>query len=66
MPQYQIGHMERVTAIEQGVSRHPGLYLTGCAYRGVGISDCIHEGERVAERVMEYLKEPGARSQKPE
>ncbi len=66
MPQYQLGHMERVSRIEEGVSRHPGLFLTGCAYRGVGISDCIHEGELVAERVMEYLKKSGVRSQKSE
>lgn len=56
MPQYRLGHIERITQIEKMISRHPGLFLTGCAYRGVGISDCIHEGELVAERVFEYLK----------
>ncbi len=66
MPQYQLGHLERVTEIEQGVLRHPGLFLTGCAYRGVGISDCIHEGELVAEKVMKYLEESGVRSQESE
>ena len=55
MPQYTLGHMERVAQIEERVSQHPGLFLTGCAYRGVGISDCIREGELVAERVMKYL-----------
>jgi oxygen-dependent protoporphyrinogen oxidase len=70
MPQYQLGHLERATEIEQGVLRHPGLYLTGCAYRGVGISDCIHEGELMADKVFEYLKnlrkESGVRSQESE
>lgn len=66
MPQYTLGHMERVAQIEEMILRHPGIFLTGCAYRGVGISDCIHEGELVAERVMEYLKESGVRSQKSE
>ncbi len=70
MPQYQLGHIERVEEIEKRISRHPGLFMTGCAYRGVGISDCIHEGELVAKRVAEYLKhsyqESGVKSQKPE
>jgi oxygen-dependent protoporphyrinogen oxidase len=57
MPQYTLGHMERVAQIEKRVSQHPGLFLTGCAYRGVGISDCIHEGELVGERVLEYLQD---------
>ncbi len=70
MPQYQLGHPDRVAQIEERVSQHPGLFLTGCAYRGVGISDCIHEGELVAEKVAEYLKssyqESEVRSQKSE
>ena len=56
MPQYRLGHLERVREIEQRVSHHPGLFLTGCAYRGVGISDCIHDGELTANKVMAYLK----------
>ena len=52
MPQYRLGHLERVAEIEARVSRHPGIFLTGCAYRGVGISDCIHAGELTAEKVM--------------
>jgi len=67
MPQYTLGHLERVAQIEEMVSHHPGLFLTGCAYRGVGISDCIHEGELVAERVFGYLhmlpKKSGVRRQ---
>ena len=66
MPQYRLGHLERVAEIEARVSRHPGIFLTGCAYRGVGISDCIHEGELTAEKVVKYLKETGARSQESE
>ena len=51
MPQYHVGHLERVEHIEQRVSRLPGLELAGNAYRGVGIPDCIHNGEQAAERV---------------
>jgi oxygen-dependent protoporphyrinogen oxidase len=34
------------------VSQHAGLALCGSAYRGVGIPDCIHSGERAAERAL--------------
>jgi len=56
MPQYTLGHIERVAQIEEMASQHPGLFLTGCAYRGVGISDCIHQGELIAERIFAYLR----------
>jgi oxygen-dependent protoporphyrinogen oxidase len=56
MPQYKLGHTERVAQIEEQVSHHAGIFLTGCAYRGVGISDCIHEGELTAQKVVQYLK----------
>ena len=57
MPQYRLGHIERVQEIEEKASRHPGLFLMGCAYRGVGISDCVHEGELAAQKVIEYFKD---------
>jgi protoporphyrinogen/coproporphyrinogen III oxidase len=55
MPQYHVGHLARVDAIEQSVRRHPGLALAGGAYRGVGIADCVRSGEEAAERVLESL-----------
>jgi oxygen-dependent protoporphyrinogen oxidase len=48
MPQYTLGHTERLERIDSAVSRHPGLALAGAAYRGVGIPDCIHSGEEAA------------------
>ncbi len=53
MPQYHVGHAARAAAIEQAVSRHPGLRLVGGAYRGVGIADCVRSGEEAAERLLE-------------
>ena len=50
MPQYHLGHLERVARIEQAVAALPGLELAGNAYRGVGIPDCIKSGEQAAER----------------
>ena len=52
MPQYQLGHLARVEAIELGLRRHPGLALAGSAYRGVGIPDCIRSGESAAAQLM--------------
>jgi oxygen-dependent protoporphyrinogen oxidase len=56
MPQYTLGHEEKLARIEQGLSKLPGLYLTGSAYRGIGISDCVHEAEFTAEQVLEFIK----------
>jgi protoporphyrinogen/coproporphyrinogen III oxidase len=52
MPQYNLGHVERVSAIEQHVARHRGLSLAGNSYRGVGIPDVISSGERAAGAIL--------------
>jgi oxygen-dependent protoporphyrinogen oxidase len=49
MPQYEVGHLDRVAQIEDEVSQIPLLALAGNAYRGAGIPDCIQSGERAAE-----------------
>ncbi|WP_455241834.1 protoporphyrinogen oxidase [Petrachloros mirabilis] len=55
MPQYLLGHLDKVAQVESALSRYGGLVLTGAAYRGVGIPDCIRDGALAAERVMRYL-----------
>src|SRR5205809_7662351 len=52
MPQYVVGHLERVAAIEARVAAFPGLALAGAAYRGVGVPDCVRSGEAAAEQVL--------------
>ncbi len=52
MPQYHVGHLERVAEIEARVAEIPGLELAGNAFHGVGIPDCIHGGEQAAERAL--------------
>jgi oxygen-dependent protoporphyrinogen oxidase len=49
MPQYEVGHLERVQAIENEIRVLQGLTLAGNAYRGAGIPDCIKSGEAAAE-----------------
>jgi oxygen-dependent protoporphyrinogen oxidase len=60
MPQYVLGHPERLERIDAAVAEHPGLALAGAAYRGVGIPDCIRSGETAAESVARALA--GARA----
>ena len=50
IPQYHLGHLERVAAIQARAARHPGLVLTGNAYHGVAMNDCTEQSERIAGR----------------
>jgi oxygen-dependent protoporphyrinogen oxidase len=52
MPQYHVGHKERVARIEARAAAIGNLELAGNAYHGVGIPDCIHGGETAAERII--------------
>jgi oxygen-dependent protoporphyrinogen oxidase len=53
MPQYEVGHLDRVSNIDLLVSQLPGLALAGNSYQGAGIPDCIKSGERAAEALLE-------------
>lgn len=59
MPQYTLGHLERLTQLDAALSRYGGLVLTGAGYRGVGIPDCIRDGAVAAGRIVRYLSEQG-------
>jgi oxygen-dependent protoporphyrinogen oxidase len=56
MPQYHLGHLDRIGRINRQLSQLPGLALAGNAYEGVGIGQCIHSGEEAAERVLAEFK----------
>lgn len=53
-PQYDIGHLDLVEAIEQALP--PGLHVTGSAFRGVGIPDCVYQAQLTASQVIDRLK----------
>ncbi|MCX8071249.1 MAG: protoporphyrinogen oxidase [Candidatus Binatia bacterium] len=55
MPLYEVGHLEKVRAIEELIAREPTLALAGNSYRGVGLPDCIHSGHQAADRVWHAL-----------
>jgi len=58
MPQYTVGHLERLQAIDQAMQNElPGVFLAGASYRGLGIPDCIDQGEEAVEKVLSFLKE---------
>ncbi|WP_197528637.1 protoporphyrinogen oxidase [Aeoliella mucimassa] len=56
MPQYYVGHAERIDEVMQLVAQHHGLELAGAALHGVGIPHCIHTAESTAERLVEQLE----------
>jgi oxygen-dependent protoporphyrinogen oxidase len=55
IPQYHLGHLERVARIEEGARRHPGLFLAGNAYRGVAMNDCTELAVVLAAEVRRFL-----------
>ena len=52
MPQYTVGHLARLDALESGLARHPTWRVAGAALRGVGLPDCITSGRDAARAVL--------------
>jgi len=52
-PQYDVGHLGRVDTIEAGLP--PGMYVTGSAYRGVGLPDCVNQAQQTAATIVQDL-----------
>lgn len=55
MPQYNLGHPQRLERIESMLASIPDVALAGNGYYGIGIPDCIHSGEMAAKRVITTL-----------
>jgi protoporphyrinogen/coproporphyrinogen III oxidase len=53
--QYEVGHLDRMAAIDRMLARHPGLFVTGSGFRGVGIPDCVADGRKTARQVADWL-----------
>jgi protoporphyrinogen/coproporphyrinogen III oxidase len=56
LPQYNVGHLDRVAAIRASVAAQPGLAVAGAAYDGVGIPACIATARSAADQVTSYLR----------
>ena len=55
MAQYQVGHQQLVSEIDELANGLNGIVLAGNAYHGIGIPDCIHSGEQAAMRLLDTL-----------
>jgi oxygen-dependent protoporphyrinogen oxidase len=56
LPQYSVGHLDRVARARAGVAAQPGLAVCGAAYDGVGIPACIASAQTAADRVISHLR----------
>ena len=53
--QYQVGHASLIQSIREELQSFPGLFVTGSAYTGIGIPDCIRDGMNTAKEAIEFL-----------
>ena len=58
IPQYTLGHLNRVDALDRLLATRPGLHLAGNAYRGIGVNDCVREAGALARTIVGSL--PGS------
>ena len=56
LPQYDVGHLDRVTRIRAAVAAVPGLAVCGATYDGIGIPACISSARRAAQSVLEAIE----------
>ena len=55
--QHEVGHLDRVAAIDRALARHPGVFLTGSGFRGVGIPDCVADGRATGRQVAAWIQD---------
>lgn len=58
LPQYAVGHVERIEQVRAAVELLPGLAVCGAAYDGVGIPACIASAGRAVTRLTAYAPDP--------
>ena len=54
-PQYEVGHLARLAAIESHLAAIPGLFVTGSGFRSIGIPDCVADGRETAARAAAFV-----------
>ncbi|MBI5739116.1 MAG: protoporphyrinogen oxidase [Nitrospirae bacterium] len=55
IPQYVLGHADKLKLLDDKLRAWPGLYLTGNSYRGIGMNDCVESGYRLADEIIAGL-----------
>lgn len=58
LPQYLVGHLDRVAQVRSALAAAPGLAVCGAAYDGVGVPACIASGTTAAGAVLDWLRAP--------
>jgi len=57
MPQYTVGHKQRVENLKSDLLKElPGVFVGGSSYEGIGLPDCIDQGEAAVEKILGYLE----------
>jgi oxygen-dependent protoporphyrinogen oxidase len=68
MPQYRVGHGDSMDELERAMAGHPGLFLAGASYRGIGVPDCIRQAQETADRIVRTISQrddaPGRHEQR--
>jgi oxygen-dependent protoporphyrinogen oxidase len=59
IPQYHLGHLDKVAWIEKRAASHPGLFLGGNAFRGVALNDCVEQAGLLAHRLAKWRPTAG-------
>lgn len=63
LPQYAVGHVERVARVRAAVEANPGLAVCGAVYDGVGVAACVASARRAVDHVLPSLGlVPGSRA----
>lgn len=57
IPQYILGHSRVLSTVDEKLKKYPGLYVTGNAYRGIGINDCIENSYRLADEIASKIED---------
>lgn len=55
IPQYIVGHGQRLEGLDEKTKELPGLFLTGNSYRGIGLNDCVAAANRTANEAVKHL-----------
>jgi oxygen-dependent protoporphyrinogen oxidase len=53
IPQYTVGHFDRMAEIDALLAKYRNLHVSGNAYRGIGVNDCIENSWKLAEKIAE-------------
>jgi oxygen-dependent protoporphyrinogen oxidase len=66
-PQYDLNHLDRVAGLRSQADALGGLHLAGCSYDGVGVPDCIRQGQEAADTILSdfYSREAQDYDQEP-